>query len=82
MKIHFGGYAAASGVIGGFACALISFIITMKRIAVFNTLFIEIIKPQKFRNALERILLRNTQPEIPVRGTVKSLIEISKFIMQ
>lgn len=29
MKIHFGGYAVASGVIGGFACALISFIITI-----------------------------------------------------
>ena len=29
MKIPFGGYALASGVIGGFACALFSFIITM-----------------------------------------------------
>ena len=34
MKIPFGGYAVASGVIGGFACALFSFIITM----VTNTL--------------------------------------------
>lgn len=29
MKIHFGGYALASGVIGGFACALFSLIITI-----------------------------------------------------
>ena len=29
MKIHFGGYALASGVIGGFACALISLTITI-----------------------------------------------------
>lgn len=29
MKIHFGGYALASGVIGGFACVLFSLIITI-----------------------------------------------------
>ena len=29
MKISFGGYAVASGVIGGFICALFSFIMTM-----------------------------------------------------
>jgi hypothetical protein len=29
MKVPFGGYAIASGVIGGFACALVSLIITM-----------------------------------------------------
>jgi hypothetical protein len=34
MKVHFGGYAVASGVIGGFGCALFSLIITM----VTNTL--------------------------------------------
>lgn len=34
MKLPFGGYALASGVIGGFTCALISLIITM----VTNTL--------------------------------------------
>ena len=34
MKIPFGGYAVASGLIGGFVCALFSFIITL----VTNTL--------------------------------------------
>ena len=34
MKVSFGGYAVASGVIGGFICALFSFIMTM----VTNTL--------------------------------------------
>jgi len=29
MKISFGGYAVASGVIGGFVCVLFSFIMTM-----------------------------------------------------
>jgi len=29
MKVPFGGYAIASGVIGGFGCALFSLIITM-----------------------------------------------------
>jgi len=29
MKISFGGYAVASGVIGGFVCALFSFIMTI-----------------------------------------------------
>ncbi len=29
MKVSFGGYAVASGVIGGFVCAFFSFIITM-----------------------------------------------------
>ena len=29
MKIPFGGYAVASGLIGGFMCALFSFIITL-----------------------------------------------------
>jgi hypothetical protein len=34
MKIHFGSYAIASGVIGGFACALISLLMNV----VTNTL--------------------------------------------
>ncbi len=34
MKISFGGYAVASGVIGGFVCALFSFLMTV----VTNTL--------------------------------------------
>ena len=34
MKISFGGYAVASGVIGGFVCVLFSFIMTI----VTNTL--------------------------------------------
>lgn len=34
MKISFGGYAVASGVIGGFVCTLFSFVMTM----VTNTL--------------------------------------------
>jgi len=29
MKVHFGGYAVASGFISGFMCALFSFIITI-----------------------------------------------------
>jgi len=34
MRISFGGYTVASGVIGGFVCVLFSFIMTM----VMNTL--------------------------------------------